>query len=385
MKILITFWMLLAIGLVACGRAEEEGPYFEGEDAYQQEYVGQQGYGQGQIDSGNLPAPGPANAGQRVTVVDRGLNVAMAMVTVPAGWRLFHDIATNMNTAAYDRYLLDIQSPDGMLIRGLGSAQYTHSVGSNFDSLVEQMAMAGVQGIEGLRYGEFVPNQRVMAQSRFQGARQKALSMGSQLQAVHLSFTGTVQGRPVEGRLQVDHTLFVERGQHFGGVVNVVLLISAPSQIETLVRVSDAIDQGIQSNPAYDQARSRVVDAVTARNTVEHKKRMAQNQAQFESHQTMMQGRYQAAYAQNDRWLQTFRNSGGSSGSGSGASGHDKFIDMIGETTSFNDPNTGTQVRQDGQFDRWATDGQGNFVGSDNPSFDPNAMEGNWQEARPLD
>ncbi|MCP5065281.1 MAG: hypothetical protein GY946_01835 [bacterium] len=384
MKIPIAFWMSLMISLVGCSGAEDEGPYVEG-DAYQQQYGGEQGYSQGQGSSRNVPSGGTASAGQRVTVVDRGLNMPMAVVTFPAGWRFFHDVATNMNTAAYDRFLIDIQSPDGMLIRGLGSAQYIHSGGSNFNSLVERMAMAGAQGIEGLRYGEFVPNQRVMAQPRFQRAMQRAQSMGSKQQALHLSFTGTAQGRPVEGRLQVDHTLFLERGQHFGGVVNVVLLISAPGQIETLVKLSDAIDQGIQSNPAYDQARSRVIDAVTARNTVAHKKRMAQNQAQFESHQAMMKGRYQSAYAQNDRWLQNFRNSGGSSGSGSGYSGHDKFIDMIGETTSFNDPNTGTQMRQDGQFDRWATDGQGNYVGSDNPSFDPNAMGGNWQEARPLE
>ncbi len=53
-----------------------------------------------------------------------------------------------------------------------------------------------------------------------------------------------------------------------------------------------------------------------------------QNKAQFDNHQAMMKGRYRAADAQNSRWLQNFRSSGGSSSSPpSGDSSHDKFID----------------------------------------------------------
>lgn len=321
----------------------------------------------------------PSNAGQKIVIVDRGMNMPIARLTIPAGWRLFQDVATNTNTAAYDRYLIDVQSPDGMLIRGLGSAAYSHNDGTNFDSIVGKMALAGVEEISDLSYGEFEPNQAVMAQPTYQQAMQQARSArGQQLQAVHLRFTGTASGRPVAGRLQVDHRLFSRDGQHTGGMVNLLLLISAPEQIETLEKISSAIIQGAEPNPAYDDARARVMAAA-------HHQRMAQNKAQFDNHQAMMKGRYRAADAQNSRWLQNFRSSGGSSSSPpSGYSSHDKFIDSIGETTRFNDPDSGTQVRRDGQFDNWATDNQGNYIGSDDPSFEPNAIEGNWQEAAPL-
>lgn len=313
------------------------------------------------------------------------MNMPIGRLFYPEGWQLRQEIATNLQTAAYDRYLVDVAAPDGSLIRGLGSATYFHAGGATFDSLVERMALAGVQGIQDLSYGEFTPNERVMSRPKYQQAIERARANGIQLEAVHLPFQGTISDRAVEGRLEVDHSLFTEGGQHVGGIVNVVLLMSAPGKIESLIRTSDAISERFQANPQYDGARSRVIDQATARMSEAHQRRMAQNQAQFNAHQEMMKGRYEASYAQNDQWLKNFR-SGGGSGSGSQEySGHEKFIDSLRETTSFDDPNSASRTSQDGQFERWATDGQGNYIGSDDPNFDPGALEGNWQEAQPLD
>ena len=322
------------------------------------------------------------NHNQQILIIDSGLNMPMGRLITPYDWKVRYDIASNLHTAAYDRYIIDIQGPDGSVIRGMGSATYLHSGGTNFDSLVEKMAMAGVQGIEGLTYGEFSINQRALARPKYQQAIQKAKSQGYQLEPVYLSFQGTISGRRMAGRLEVDHSIFVDGGQHIGGAVNVVLLMSSPENIESLIRMSDAISDQFQANLEYDRARSQLIDRVTARRYGEHKQRMAQNQARFNAHQQMMKGRYEAAYSQNEQWLQNFRNQ---NSSGDNAySGHDKFIDSINETTSFNDPSTGFRTSQDGQYDRWATDGQGNYIGSDDPSFDPNAIEGNWREAQPL-
>jgi len=97
-----------------------------------------------------------------------------------------------------------------------------------------------------------------------------------------------------------------------------------------------------------------------------------------------MKSRYESAYKQNDKWLQNFRSSGNNTSGNVDYSGHYKTIDSINETTSFFDESTGSRVTQDGQYDYWATDGQGNYVGSDDPNFDPNALEGNWQAVVPL-
>ena len=105
---------------------------------------------------------------------------------------------------------------------------------------------------------------------------------------------------------------------------------------------------------------------------------MANNQAQFDAHQKMMKGRYDSAYKQNQQWLQEFRGSGGAGSGGSGSSdfgSHEKFIDSINETTSFDDPDYEHRVSKDGQ---------GIYIGPDDPSFDPNALDGNYHEIEML-
>ena len=159
---------------------------------------------------------------------------------------------------------------------------------------------------------------------------------------------------------------------------------NTPDRLSDLTRISDAISQTFEANPAYDGARAKVIDGVTARQSSAHQQRMSNNQAQFDAHQKMMQGRYDSAYKKNQQWLQDFRGSGGTGTGTNDYGGHERFIDSVNETSSFNDPNTGKRTTREGQFDRWATDGLGNYIGSDDPNFDPGALDGNFQEVDPL-
>src|SRR5690554_4501490 len=73
------------------------------------------------------PQAAPRNAsgqGQRVTIVDRGLQMPRGTQVVPAGWRLTQDLATDPNTARPVRTTLDLYGPRGEIVRSLGLAQY---------------------------------------------------------------------------------------------------------------------------------------------------------------------------------------------------------------------------------------------------------------------
>lgn len=397
MKVSTTLLILLSLSLTGCGEGKEnidnqQSSLQQNSNDQQESLTQQPNYGLQQVSgqqSPNQPVlqqqnPIANNADQQILIVDRGLNMPIGRLIFPPGWSVRYDIVSNLQTSAYDRFIIDIYGPDGSLIRGMGVATYHHSRGTNFDAIVETMALAGAQGIEQLSYGTFSVNQRALARPKYQQAVQKARAQGYQFEPLHLSFQGIMSGRKIEGRLEVDHSIFLDRGQHIGGSVNVVLLMSPPGRMDTLVRISDAISDRFQANPNYDRARSQLIDSVTARQYSEHKRRMANNQAQFNAHQQMMQGRYDSAYAQNKQWQQNFNNSGAANSSNNGYSNHDKFIDSIHETTSFIDPNSGSRTSQDGQYNHWATDGQGNYVGSNNPNFNPNALPGHWQEAKPL-
>lgn len=328
------------------------------------------------------PAPDAA-ASTRVVIVDRGMNMAIGALRHPPGWVLHQDIATDLQTAQYARYVLDLTGPEGM-IRGLGMLTYQRFAGQEFEPVVERAVRTALQGFEGLEFGEIEPNKRRMGQARFQEGIRQARANGMDLQAVQAPFRASSNGRTIAGRVEVDHSLFFDGGQHTGGMVSIGLLVSTPDRLATLTRISDAIGLGFEPNPAYDGARAKVIDTVAARQYSEHQQRMSNNQAQFESHQKMMQGRYDSAYEQNQQWLQDFRSSGTTPSGTRDYGSHERFIDSINETTSFDDPDSGQRTTRDGQFDRWATDGHGNYVGSDDPNFDPNALDGNYEEVDPL-
>ena len=76
--------------------------------------------------------------------------------------------------------------------------------------------------------------------------------------------------------------------------------------------------------------------------------------------------------------------SGTSAWQGSDYTSHDALIDGIHERSSFNDPYSGQQLSRDGQYDYWYQNNLGEYHGTNDPSFDTHALQGNWQQIDPL-
>jgi hypothetical protein len=64
--------------------------------------------------------------------------------------------------------------------------------------------------------------------------------------------------------------------------------------------------------------------------------------------------------------------SDGASGVSSGLSNQEKYLDSIHDRETFHDPSTVTGTSQHGYADHHWSDGWGNYIHTDNPSFDPN-------------
>ncbi|MBZ0114118.1 MAG: hypothetical protein K8J08_16765 [Thermoanaerobaculia bacterium] len=62
----------------------------------------------------------------------------------------------------------------------------------------------------------------------------------------------------------------------------------------------------------------------------------------------------------------------GGSGSSSGTSSQEKYIDAIHDRETFHDPSTVTGTSQHGYADQHWSDGWGNYLHTDNPNLDPN-------------
>ena len=114
-----------------------------------------------------------------------------------------------------------------------------------------------------------------------------------------------------------------------------------------------------------------------------HRQRMANRQASFNAHQQNMQSMSQAQDASYNSYMNNLRNSGSYNSSGSDYSSHNAFIDQMHERSTFNDPYSGQEMHLDGQYDYNYTNGLGDYYRTDDPSFDPNSLQGDYQQIEP--
>jgi len=107
------------------------------------------------------------------------------------------------------------------------------------------------------------------------------------------------------------------------------------------------------------------------------------NQAAFDAHQRNMAQRSAMQDQNHANYMDNLRNTP-TRPAGSDYDSHDAFIDGIHGSTSFQDPYSGQQKTLDGDYDYWYQDNLGNYYGTDDPSFDPNSLQGNWERIDPL-
>jgi len=107
------------------------------------------------------------------------------------------------------------------------------------------------------------------------------------------------------------------------------------------------------------------------------------NQAAFDAHQRNMAQRSAMMDQNHANFMGELRNTP-SRPPGGDYDSHDSFIDGIHNSTSFQDPYSGHQITRDGVYDYWYQDNLGNYYGTDDPDFDPNSIQGNWQRIEPL-
>ena len=228
----------------------------------------------------------------------------------------------------------------------------------------------------------------------FQKAVRYGQERGFQAQALEVPIKGIRGGNPQRGVVYLSH--FSHPNNPGSGTFQATAVSGPPKSLDNAVRVHEQITHSYRANPEFEQRMMQANAAAMQRSNAQHEQMMAQsraqhqqrmagNQARFDAHQRMMQDQYNANDQQHAQWMDNFRNSGTSAWSGNDYTGHDAFIDGIHERSTFQDPYSGQQVSRDGQYDNWYNNGLGDYYGTDDPSFDPNSMDGNWERIEPLE
>ncbi|PIE43777.1 MAG: hypothetical protein CSA50_04030 [Gammaproteobacteria bacterium] len=328
---------------------------------------------------------------KQVTIVDRGLNMPVYRYTLPEGWEVVQDMAVDPNTAQYMRYKLEVYGPNGEILVSCMAVPYGpySPMSVSFDQAWKQSAYQGLQQkVANTSLGKLSPQGVLISKMQnspmfMQKFRQRKQAWGiEKIQPLEVDVRANRNGVNYEGKLIVWH-LPNPMMQQAGVVSAEAILAPAGRLAETLDSYLRIVER-IQDNPGYVQRVKQLNQQVLARNMAAHRQRMDAQKQMFDAHQNRMRQQSAARDQNFQQWMNDFRNDGSSPSSVGSYTSQDSFVDSIHERQTFYDPDSGFNTSRDGQYDYNYTDGMGNFYGTDNPSFDPNSLQGDWQQTQPL-
>ncbi len=319
--------------------------------------------------------------GKRVTVFDRGMNMARATYLLPKGWKLDYDIATSPISGQFDRYQLDKLGPKGEIARAIKPVLYGPFQRISLQNAWRQTANNALRGIlTQTQLGQ--PQQQGPLITKIMASKmlRQVMKKNGVTKLYEIDISGKRNGKRFEGKILAAIVPFDNQS----GSLSMGITLSPKGLLMKTIDTNIKITESIKPNLKYSRKIQKISKNYMAQMTNQHNKRMANNKRQFNAHQNKMKGIYQSNDRRNKQWMDNFRNSGSSSKSNNGYSSQDAYIDNIYERNTFKDPSTGNNVSREGQYKYNYTDGTGRYYGTDDPSFNSNSMQGDWRATEPL-
>ncbi len=396
-KILAIAGTVVAGGVFFMDNSEDEyntyGDYYNETQAYQE--GGQPTYAAGEKMMASTPASFGDGDG-KVVIYDKGLQMPVSTVILPKGWKIDQDIAFDPNTARPLRFKLEYTGPNGELSRSfMEMSPFGAMTGKSFEQAYRE-AIPKMIGNEltQVSVGNIKPSPEAEAMPQFQKTAQKLSQQGMRMNALEIEISGQRNGQPYKGILGfikgVQRTQMGEAGM----VMPFNIFLAPVNHFESALTVAREMGRNTVQNPAYeqrmDQINQRAMQQIHANGqrrmqqaTAAHQQRMANRNAAFNAHQQNMKSMSQAQDASYNSYMNGLRNSGSYSSTGSDYSSHNAYVDQIHERSTFNDPDMGHEIHLDGQYDYNYTNGLGDYYRTNDPSFDPNSLPGNYEQIEP--
>ena len=360
---LLSLGTLLLCGaalLTACGDddyATDDASYGEPTDQFVGGAVHGSNAGGGAQFASYAQDPGDGDV-----ILDRTLGQpAVRVVNLPSGFRADGFQATDQRGMIADQHLA-VANASGMVF---GYAPYAHSTDASPAALRRAALLSA---------GTFL--QRI----------------GAALARTEPAVPVTTQGMPPGAKsYSLDYTL--QDGRKGGMIFTCMPAVAGPQLVHVMLGAYPAKDepaymarlpklmQCLQPIPGIDALRKRMSDQALAAQDRAFQSNLRSRERAFQAGQAAHRDLVAGFDRANESWLNDFRSSGGYS-SGGGA-GHDAFIDAMTETERHYDPNVGFEQRLDAGYDRTFTDGQGNWIQTDDAFFDPASQRGDWYESDP--
>jgi len=306
---------------------------------------------------------------QQYTIVDQTSNLPVSTITLPTGWQIVElyrqDDQNPFNLFHF--YQRDYFGPEGEVVTYLFPFNVYRILNEDFDEVWAGKFHAKLAGLGSFTLGPTTTS----------AYRDRLLPAGipDSIAFLERSFNGVLADkRRVEGR-----TFAMAVNGPFSSIIAAyVVMTPAGKWQQTLETFAGILQSGIE-HPEF----MRHSQQVGLRKMQLAQSQMANRQRIHNEHmKTMRQLNEYQSIANREFSSRMLQQSESLAESAYGSS--EAFNDYMKGTTSFNDPYTGYQISQQGQFDSWYTDNYGNYIGTNNPNFDASSMNGFWNKIDPL-
>lgn len=329
----------------------------------------------------NLLQAQPNSSWKTVTIQDHGYGIPMGTLKIPSNWQLNSQVTGQQHTAEFAAFQVELLGPSGEVAYSFPPTisisafqdQFTGQMsGMDFNSFLYQVLDAFSQqyGIS-LQTENIQPSERLMNVPDFKQMQQMATASGTTFDALEVTFSANKNGKAYRGKMEFYYSDFSE--PQMGLIAGIAINTSVWMAPTNIAAQTENLLSGLalEPNPQWLRIREQVMEQ-------ENRQIAANNQRTFQEGQRRHHERQAAFQAQNDAWYHN------NLGAGSTYNSSASFIDANTGHTSFDDPHTGHQIRQEGHYNYWFTDGQGQYHGTNDASFNPASLGTQWQSIRPL-
>ncbi|MEK6478958.1 hypothetical protein WJR50_15535 [Catalinimonas sp. 4WD22] len=371
------------------GHVEAGG--FSSDSGQYQEYPHQEATGDTQASF-----TASANDDRKVVIYDKGLQMPISTIALPEGWKVEQDIAFDPNTARPVNFKLDIIGPRGELNRAYANIfEYGWRNRKNFEQAYQEaLGLVLNNTLNQVSVANLVPSQEGEQNKDFRKMAQKLSAQGMQVSALEVAVSGQRNGQAYQGKIAFAKFIQPTAMGEVGMLQPMALMLAPANHYEQSEAIIKRIGENTVKNPAHeqrmDQINQRVMQEIAIANqqrsanaAAAHRQRMANNQAAFDASQRNISEMNQLRDANHNSFMNDLRNSGSYNTNSNGYSSHDAYIDQIHERSTFNDPWSGQEMHMDGQYDYNYTNGLGDYYRTDDPNFDHNSLQGDWQQIEP--
>lgn len=332
---------------------------------------------------------------KKVEIYDQGLQMPISTIIIPDGWKVIQDIAFDPNTGRPLKYKFDLLGPNGALSRGFVNMNpFGATTGKSFEQAYRELLPVALEGtLQQPSLGNLEPDAEAESTEQFRKMANKLNSQGQQVRAYKVALNGKRDGESYKGEIGFFILTQPTAMGEFGVIQLNGLGIAPASYFETAKAIAKSITKTAVINPAREQRMAQINQRVSQQMAIAnqqrsanaaalHQQKMANRQAAFDAHQQRMGTMSEMQDASFNNYMNNLQNSG-SYQSGSDYSGQDALVDQIHERSTFNDPWSGQEKSLDGQYDYNYTNGLGDYYRTDDPGFDPNSLQGDWQQIEP--